>query len=1027
MRPLTLTMTAFGPYAGTVHLDFSDLRGQSLFLITGSTGSGKTTILDAMVYALFGESSGGLRSGTTMRSDYATPTVPTEVVFTFAVGDKRYKLERSPKQQVKKKRGDGFREQGAQARLLSWQENDWVEYSTRSQEIKDKVHEILGFRAEQFLQVVLLPQGEFRKLLVAPTSEREDLMHSLFRTEIYSRLQGLLKEEYEAISADAKEVIDRQRYLLSNEEVVTIGELREQGAKQQELVALANKALEKTQEEQRRITEAYQLGEQRQALATQIKGHESKLADLRAKQEAIGETKTVLAQLAAYEPIQRQQAVWQELVAKELTAREAYEQAVVVQQELQRAAQVLKENLEELQQAKAKQSEYELNVNKAQQIADCFERISQLEGERTQLVTKLEAQTMQEEAQGRSVSELTNKVTTLKESLIALRGALSQQHEWLQQRELVKEAVRLGQEALAALATYQGATGTVGVKRRAYELAQQVEIEAQLERTHQLHLQAQYQAATLGLTLKAGTPCPVCGSKDHPQIASMPKDISQEGLSKAEQAYSEALKKSSIAKTELGQAETEEATAQQRLSEIDRAIDEWVTHNTGLGITARTRSEFLAEAEVKEQVLASQWQQLQHKEKEVQKLDSSLLEAENSLQLAQKAYQEIVATVQALRADLGRKEEALTLLQGEVASIDKDTWLAELAAQKEWLTAYEASRREYEEAHTQHIEAVSANETTLTNLKTQRAELAASIEKAQAKYESTVRQSKLTDTDIASVQAFTGDAMALANEVRAFEDMWGQTNALLEAAQAQLAALPTPSRVVTEADMTVAMTAYESAVREAAVQSKEEERIANVIEEYETLATQNEAITKRSTFIFNLYDLAIGGDTGLKGVTFERYVLGAILEEVVVAANARLCHMSRGRYSLERADLESVRRGHRGLDLAVLDSYTGYARPANTLSGGETFLASLALAMGLADIIQAYAGGIHLDTIFIDEGFGTLDPDTLEVAMQTLVDVQASGRLVGIISHVPELRSRIPAHLEVRTTERGSEAQFVVP
>ncbi len=179
-------------------------------------------------------------------------------------------------------------------------------------------------------------------------------------------------------------------------------------------------------------------------------------------------------------------------------------------------------------------------------------------------------------------------------------------------------------------------------------------------------------------------------------------------------------------------------------------------------------------------------------------------------------------------------------------------------------------------------------------------------------------------------------------------------------------------------------------------------------------------------FIGRLYELANGGESGIKDVTFERYVLGAILDEVVYAANDRLHTMSRGRYNLERTDYSETGRGKKGLDLGVLDSYTGVARPANTLSGGETFLASLALALGLADIIQSYAGGIHMDTIFIDEGFGTLDPDTLDIAMETLIGLQDSGRLIGVISHVPELKERINVHLQISRSSKGSTAQFVI-
>lgn len=1026
MRPLTLKMTAFGPYADTVYLDFNDLQTHSLFLITGPTGSGKTTILDAMVYALFGESSGGLRSGTTMRSDYATPTVPTEVVFTFSVGDKDYKMERSPKQQVKKKRGEGFREQGAQARLSIWQGDAWVEFSTRAQDIKEKVHDILGFRAEQFLQVVLLPQGEFRKLLVAPTSEREDLMHSLFRTEIYSRLQAVLKDEYEAVSAEAKEVINRQRYLLSSEQVVTGNELRERLAAQTEIVRQKDELVATKLQEQTAVIKAYDLGQQRHALEQQIARHQAELEILTEQKPQISAKKTLLAQIMEYEPISRYKATWQSLVAKEVAVQAAYEESVQIQDKLKKEADCLGETKAVLAKDMSTQADYQLTLHKAEQINTQFEKIDVLQSEIAQLVQQVSEQDKIVKKQETIVAEGKEKVSLLKSSVIAIRQQLTMQHEIARQREAVKEGLQIGKKALEAMTTCQTNTGLLSVKRRAYELAVQSEEIAKLEREHQVRLQAQYQAATLALTLESDVPCPVCGSKEHPQLATMPVDLVKGRVEEAELAHNEALQKTSVAKTELSQATADLTIAEQAVEEAEAAIATWLQTYSVSGINGGTSSEFVAEVEVQLQVLDQQWQQLLHKEAEVQRLAIEQAAVEDRLQEQQERWQLLDKESQTLSADLGRKEEALSLLQSEVASIDRSTWLDELTSKKAWLAAYEKKKQTYEVAYTKHVEAVSANETTLQSLRTQREELATNIREAKTTYETALAQSKLTEADILAIETFTGDVKGLTDEVRKYEDAWGQREALLKAAKQELASVPEVTCLVSDEDKEAVMAAYETALREAAIQSKEEQRLQAVLTEYETLVTQNETITERRTFIFNLYDLANGGDSGLKGVTFERYVLGAILEEVVVAANNRLRYMSRGRYTLERADLNSVRRGHRGLDLAVLDTYTGYARPANTLSGGETFLASLSLAMGLADVIQAYAGGIHLDTIFIDEGFGTLDPDTLDVAMETLVELQESGRLVGIISHVPELKTRIPAHLEVKSTERGSDAHFVI-
>lgn len=277
--------------------------------------------------------------------------------------------------------------------------------------------------------------------------------------------------------------------------------------------------------------------------------------------------------------------------------------------------------------------------------------------------------------------------------------------------------------------------------------------------------------------------------------------------------------------------------------------------------------------------------------------------------------------------------------------------------------------------------------------------------------------------ELAETRACT-DRNGLAKALEAYDNEVVSVQAVLKKSTDELAELAPAEPVAPEA-VQAAEAQYSEAVREAASLRHEANRLGDTVQDFEASVAANKEVADKLNFIYGLSDPAMGGNTGLKGVTFERYVLGAILEEVVVAANLRLKRLSRGRYELQRADLKETGRGHRGLDLAVMDAYTGYARPANTLSGGETFLASLSLAMGLADVIQAYAGGIRLDTLFIDEGFGTLDPDTLDVAMETLMELREAGRLVGIISHVPELKSRIDTQLTVARTDRGSTAYFV--
>ena len=257
MRPLRLEMTAFGPYPKEVILDFSVLANQSIFLITGPTGSGKTSILDAIVYALYGQTSGGLRDGSDMRSDYADTTTPTSVVFEFQVGDHRYRMERTPKQELQKKRGTGTRTVLATASISEWRDDAWKLLTTKAQEIRDYVQQIIGFRVDQFLQVVLLPQGDFRKLLVAPTSEREILLHTIFKTSIYKRMQDVLKEELAESTVGIQDTLQKVEILLGTYKVNTLQDLVALMEEERKLLAAREGERKEKQEQYESLQAAY--------------------------------------------------------------------------------------------------------------------------------------------------------------------------------------------------------------------------------------------------------------------------------------------------------------------------------------------------------------------------------------------------------------------------------------------------------------------------------------------------------------------------------------------------------------------------------------------------------------------------------------------------------------------------------------------------------------------------------------------------------------------------------------------------
>ena len=293
MRPLRLEMTAFGPYPKEVILDFAILANQSMFLITGPTGSGKTSILDAIVYALYGQTSGGLRDGSDMRSDYADTTTPTSVAFEFQVGDHRYRMERTPKQELQKKRGTGTRTVLATASISEWRDDAWKLLTTKAQDIRDYVLQIIGFRVDQFLQVVLLPQGDFRKLLVAPTSEREILLHTIFKTSIYKRMQDVLKEELAESTVGIQDTLQKVEILLGTYKVNTLQDLVGLVEEERKLLTAREGERKKKQEQYESLQTAYTKYEAYTNLLARKEQHSKALASHKEGEKehiALGET-----------------------------------------------------------------------------------------------------------------------------------------------------------------------------------------------------------------------------------------------------------------------------------------------------------------------------------------------------------------------------------------------------------------------------------------------------------------------------------------------------------------------------------------------------------------------------------------------------------------------------------------------------------------------------------------------------------------------------------------------------------------
>ena len=1026
MKPISLTIEAFGPYRDSVTLDFSTLQDHSMFLISGPTGAGKTSILDAMVYALYGEPSGEVRKIDAIRSDFAEPERMTRVDFSFAIGEAQYRVERLPKQLVAKKRGTGMREQNASATVYEMKDGEWKVIATSAAAIRDTVKGIIGFRKDQFLQVVLLPQGEFRKLLVASTSEREELLHTLFRTELYRKLQEALKAAYDDAKAGIEANLTKQAALIQSiphdEDtiVLTAQHVRELLANREPyrdgLVVKRDEAVAEV-EQFNALRKEWAVYNQAQQSLTEasskldlVKAREGERSSLREKVQFLTSLTPTYELYKQFSDKQSALKTWETALSD---VKKGVEIASQQESKCTEAHEVLASQAETIQANRT-------TLAQLRQQSEKFDELALLNKELTTLKSNLETQDRE-----KSDAEL-----QIQHKLVAdLEFALVEARKQFQANSKDLEGIPRIQEQLSQLQRYSELLGQKqklqhdidGKDRSLAAIDESVKnSKVQLERLE--HLMAEGRAFELVHLVVDNEPCPVCGSTEHPQLASKPELYpTKEEIEAARAVRDEAIQKQA---SEIGQKKTLVI----RLHELDEEVKEQVSKLTSL-IDGFSEDSF----DSIQQDLLSQMEQLTALRSDTEQLSKTIATNEDKLSGAKEtlaklemAHKELLESLHDLEIQLSSVQAKIDALSKILPTTDLDVWRKQIESLETEINAYdeqvEVCERNLEAAREQ----LNAKRGRLETLSAQVQEETNNLDIIYKEYIKSLQSTSLGEDDF--IEAL-GDYNALdtfRTELHALDEAFNKAQAVYDAALKVAKSIVEPSATVSDEVYDAAVERRDALVGNLAAWEKETKHIETTLASLEELDVAMGESREEVEFLSRLNDLANGGEQGFKNVTFERYVLGAILDEVVYAANLRLQKMSRSRYSLERSDYTGGGRGKQGLDLAVMDAFTGQSRPANTLSGGETFLASMALALGLADVIQSYAGGIHMDTMFIDEGFGTLDPDTLELAMETLVQLQSSGRLIGMISHVPELKTRIPAHLEVTRGDDGSTAKFVI-
>lgn len=1009
MRPLALQATAFGPFAETVDLDFEALARSPLFLIHGDTGAGKTSLLDALCFALYGEPTGEQRSARHLRSDFASADRPTEVCLTFALGDRRYRVQRRPTQWRPKARGEGLTEAGATASLFRLH-SDGTEalLCEQPRHVTPEVMTLLGLSLEQFRQVIVLPQGAFQRFLFADTREREKIFESLFATDRYRRLSEVLRDQARSVDQALTDCAAAMAVQLKAVECDDVDALRSALAAEEAALAAVTAQVQ-------RCEQAFESLQQQQLSAERLAEHYQALDQLAAQQEQHDRRADGMARLAARvadidaalgiaQPFTELQRARHEQVAAQEDERAAQATLAAAQAEDSAA-------LAEAEQLPKLDAELEQHTTALARLRGQEAVIEQLGVARSAL-TKLEAAREQqqeaEQAQKAQQQQLTERLARARETLENLAPVLA---EAPAVQERLKAQIAVGEAQAKQLESVRH--DAERTRKLAAQLRQSLDAAVAHEQAAAMQLAAARHTANedaagrLAETLADGSPCPVCGALEHPVPAPGAPGADARLLRTAEAAAQEAAAAVAGYRAELG-AVTSRAT--ELASDVRAQVEAFdaaalaAARNALRSEDARLQTAIRASDEARQAIAAD---------------EPALQAGDARLAALSQAQQQAQVEIAQQQQRLGQAESQL-----DDPSVTVARWREQLAQAIEGQRARKTVRERIGARVQTAAIALASATTAATTRRDQLAERTSTADRVQKLWSAALAGSPFAD-DAGFAQAWErrDDLAALRSQVQGHRDEQIQLardraqlrDAIGDASRPDLAAQAGALR----ASKAALTTAQESLASHRAQRGKLQATSAALAE----LMAEQQALDARFGVVGTLAKHA-NGQLEQK-VTLQSFVQGAVLDQVLAEASEKLRAMSNGQYQLIRREVSSNRRSGFGLDLDVDDALTGEQRPVQSLSGGESFLAALALALSLSDVVRAFAGGVQIDALFVDEGFGSLDPEALDRAMNELIALSRQGRMVGIISHVSELKERIETQVRLHRTERGSRVEVI--
>lgn len=1022
-------MTAFGPYKHQEVIDFTELQNNRLFVVSGNTGAGKTTIFDAICFALYGSASGEDRNDSKfLRSDFADDDVHTAIELEFELHNHQYRIKRQlPHVKTGNKSATG--EQYEFYEKVNGREVPCVDRQIVS-EINKKVEELVGLTKEQFSQIVMLPQGEFRKLLTSQTENKEEILRKIFRTEPYRWINDRLKEKKKfAEDAYNREAETRNRYIADiqatipeREESVLFEVLSQEHFNSNQVLTGLDEEItfyqneifkNKKQEETDGISYNKKLEEfhKAEALNEQFKNLEDKEKSLQSFIDQAPVFKEKEKQLENAERASQIESY--EIQVNEWRADEKGKKLKLADAEkaLLAAEQLLEQAQKNYQLEENKKAEREEVGRQLDRYLELLPAVKEMEQNKVELTN----QQKQVEKLAKDLNELQKKLQEEKAAKIQMGEEIKGIEKTVDQlagKQLklteMRNHVRILKDFLTMVNKQRELIQSSKVKEEAY-----LKVKMQYEKLEQAWVNGQ--ASILAAHLHDGKPCPVCGSMEHPNKAQ-----GEEAVPTKEEL--------DAGKKDVDHYESEYRTIAAELKTINGLLTSKAEELTEIGIQAQeaepTFQQLVEQGKVlKKEVelleaekgkLGQLKQTFENKEKDIELFEMKQTELASVHQQQNTAYEAKKAVYVDKLARIPEEIRILAVLEQKITEIKVLKTKLEQAwetAQKQLQTAKESETK------------ASVN---VANAKAQLAESSEKKNKAEKQFIEALAQADFSSEEMYRQAKMTEkDRQALKVEI----DLYKQNIAAVKQQVKELQDTLKDRTRVNLTELAAVLEERKKAYEHAQELLRKSEQCLQKITELKGKiidAEKNVAeLEKQLSIVTDLYDVVRGQNS--RKISFERYLQIEYLEQIILAANERLKRLSNGQFILIRSDRQESRGKQSGLGLDVFDAYTGQTRDVKTLSGGEKFNASLCLALGMADVIQSFQGGVSIDTMFIDEGFGSLDEESLNKAIDTLIDLQQSGRMIGVISHVQELKAAIPAILEVTKTREGcSKTKFVI-